>query len=545
MAQVEREIRWLSGWRLLVASLSLIALCALASWARMGCLQRSLKYSVPSIAMLGPSHMRPGEVVQFEVDARNIATQTPCVGMRLHATLLYENELRPVDLGTETTDKEGRARVRVALPSPAPFGEHFVALEGSCDGSSVESAAVVSVARPETTTVLATDKPIYQPGQTISFRSISVAGPERSPVASAQLTYEMRDANGSRVMRKTAVTSEFGFASGQFEIADQAPLGMYTLSAGLSEQRVQRSIEVKRYALPKFRLDLTTESSFAPPGAKVSGEVRANYTFGEPVTGAKVKIYYAATTGTSAASGASRVEAVGDARGRFPFRLELPNAPGTGELVAEVQAPSGDTQKRSVAFTITRDPVELAAIPESPVLVAGLDNPVLVRVRAPGGGAPLKARIRIEPSGVERETDEQGYVTLLVKPSDKGELTLTARGQGGYSTTKTFPMPFVKDPMGMLVQADRTLYRAGDTATVRAFAAESQQGDVLFQAIASVGGRVVTARSPLQGGVAQASLRLPTGIRGRVDFTAARADNVGSGRVWRRSVAVAGKRPRV
>ena len=63
--------------------------------------------------------------------------------------------------------------------------------------------------------MVTTDKPLYQPGQLIHIRSLSLANADMRPVAGRKTVIEVQDAKGNKVFKEIGKTSGFGiFVSG-------------------------------------------------------------------------------------------------------------------------------------------------------------------------------------------------------------------------------------------------------------------------------------------------------------------------------------------
>ena len=69
-----------------------------------------------------------------------------------------------------------------------------------------------------------TDKPIYQPSQTIHFRALALSAIQQAPASSADFTWEVFDPKGNRLFRKEGRTDSFGVAASEFPLADESTL---------------------------------------------------------------------------------------------------------------------------------------------------------------------------------------------------------------------------------------------------------------------------------------------------------------------------------
>ena len=79
--------------------------------------------------------------------------------------------------------------------------------------------------------LLTTEKPIYQPGQTIHVRALALDRSNHEAAVDRQLTFEVEDSRGNKVFKKATHTDKFGIASTEFGLADEVNLGTYHLRA--------------------------------------------------------------------------------------------------------------------------------------------------------------------------------------------------------------------------------------------------------------------------------------------------------------------------
>ena len=143
--------------------------------------------------------------------------------------------------------------------------------------------------------LLTSEKPIYQPSQTIHLRALALDRADRHVAAGRALTFEVEDPRGNKVFRKSTATDNFGVASAEFTLADEVNLGTYHVRAKIGEaSAAELAVNVERYVLPKFRVAIEFDSKNGKPkrdyrpGDHVTGAVKANYFFGKPVDNASV-----------------------------------------------------------------------------------------------------------------------------------------------------------------------------------------------------------------------------------------------------------------
>ncbi|HVN04559.1 MAG TPA: MG2 domain-containing protein, partial [Bryobacteraceae bacterium] len=180
--------------------------------------------------------------------------------------------------------------------------------------------------------LLTTEKPIYQPGQSIHARALALDRANHAAAAARKLTFEVEDSRGNKVFKKATQTDKFGIASAEFDLADEVNLGTYHLRVRLgdddSANTAELALNVERYVLPKFKVavdfagDGKPAKLFYRPGDHVTGTVRANYFFGKPVDRAEVSI-------KASGMDVAQFEAVSaqgktDDEGAWRFDLKLP-----------------------------------------------------------------------------------------------------------------------------------------------------------------------------------------------------------------------------
>lgn len=131
--------------------------------------------------------------------------------------------------------------------------------------------------------LLTTDKPLYQPGQTVFIRALAMKQPQVVPVADEALLLEVEDAQGNKLFKQTSTTDKYGIVSLRFALARLLALGTYTVRATVGSSVREKTFKVDRYVLPKFKVTVSTTQAYFAPGSEVSGSVEAAYFFGKKV----------------------------------------------------------------------------------------------------------------------------------------------------------------------------------------------------------------------------------------------------------------------
>lgn len=137
-----------------------------------------------------------------------------------------------------------------------------------------------------------TDKPIYNPAQTVKIRIVSLNEhmlPEKAPIA-----FSIQNPRGL-ILYSHQFTTSHPFINTTYELTEHPPLGNWTIRAGYSngmQTRVKAKFLVQKYMLPVFEVKIQVEPQFIVRSTQiVTVTTTANYLYGKPVKG-EVKLRY-------------------------------------------------------------------------------------------------------------------------------------------------------------------------------------------------------------------------------------------------------------
>jgi hypothetical protein len=137
---------------------------------------------------------------------------------------------------------------------------------------------------------ISTDKPLYQPGQTIHARALQFS-PSMQAIAHAPMPFKIEDPEGTIVYRADLQTSRFGIASADWTIPENTRLGEYTVAFGREpESYAIYRIKISRYDLPNFTASVKPDHPYYLPGQNADVVVSADYLFGQPVKRGHVRV---------------------------------------------------------------------------------------------------------------------------------------------------------------------------------------------------------------------------------------------------------------
>jgi uncharacterized protein YfaS (alpha-2-macroglobulin family) len=375
--------------------------------------------------------------------------------------------------------------------------------------------------------LLVTDKPLYQPGQTVHIRALTLSVPARQPVA-AETTIEVEDAKGNKVFRKTCAASKFGIASADFDLASEVNMGAYTVRATLESGTAERKVEVKRYVLPKFKVTATTDRKYYLPGEKVTGKVQADYFFGKPVSGGNVMV----KCSTFVVDQQQFAELAGktDETGLHKFEFDLPDylvgqplEQGKAVVLMDVTVADKAEHEETVSASVpvAKEPIQLLIVPESGKIVPGVDNLLYLSASYPDG-APAQCDLQVSTTWERARhtltTDALGIAELSVRPGkDPGTITVRAADKQGQRAVKTQELEFEGAAESVLLRTDKAVANVGDSVRVSVLA---PQGGTAYLDVIRERQTVLTRSLDLKDGKAETDLPLTADLSGTLELHA-------------------------
>ena len=248
----------------------------------------------------------------FRILVRNRITGKPVEGASVELQLSGTTSGK-IKLGVFRTDASGSIGDSIQVPDLPP-GKYQLIVDSSSSLGNDHLACRIELAHPARI-LLSTDKPLYQPGQTIHLRSLLLNKRTHKPFANEQVTIEVSDPKGNKVFKETRKTSAYGIAAANFALANELTSGRYAIRAFTGSATAERTVEIKQYVLPKFKIRIATDKSYYLPGQTVSGTLQATYFFGKPVANGNVK--FSAATLDATQVGIRELSGQTDADGRW------------------------------------------------------------------------------------------------------------------------------------------------------------------------------------------------------------------------------------
>ncbi|MBI5366258.1 MAG: hypothetical protein HZA54_04410, partial [Planctomycetes bacterium] len=516
--------------------------------------------------VLGESEWLAGGPAALRVLVRDRRTLRPVAAARVAVTLERsagsglgggnsESGESLIALGDFRTDAEGNAPARFDLPD-LPAGEYRLAVrtESALGVDRVERTVRL---RRGYTLMLACDKPLYQPGQTVHLRTLALRLPARRPAADAAAVFTATDARGFVVFRREVTTSEFGIAAVDLALADELNLGRWRLAVEVDGARSERTIEVRRYTPPRFRVELQPERRWVVPGAVVRGRVAADGFFGRPVDGAEVTVR--AFTGDGPGAGGAEEGSGGEdgesaariasaagrtgADGAWTFELTLPPLlPASGAesetavlLEAVVRDRAGREERRTARLRVTDEELRVVVAPGQSTLVPGVENEYFVLATYPDG-TPATGNATLDFAAGDAvlpgqvgplALDAAGAARFAASPPDRATRVIVgvtdAAGRSGRARCVLYGFSSFYNHV---LRTDKAGYRVGETVKVQCVLPEAEEGTIHLDVLA---GRqtVLTRTARIVAGRAELEFRASAELAGTLELQAWRVAQKG------------------
>src|SRR5258708_7175263 len=385
--------------------------------------------------------------------------------------------------------------------------------------------------------LLTTEKPIYQPSQTIHVRALALDRSNHEAAAGRKLTFEVEDSRGNKVFKKAAETDKFGIASAEFALADEVNLGTYHLHALMGEAEAptntaEIALNVERYVLPKFKVAVEfagngkkTKRGYRP-GDHGKGTVRGNYFFGKPVDGAEISVKASSMDVAVFEVGSGQGKT--DHDGNYEFDVKLPAyfagrplSQGAARVLIEatVKDSAGHAESHGEPITVSETPLLVTAVPEGGTLIPGLENQVFLLTSYPDGTpARTELIIRSADNAEQRaSTDDGGVAVIRIKAgSGTQSLAVEATDKEGNRASSSVPLQTRGGQDQILLRTERAVYRAGEVMRLKVFSTVKR--GTAYVDIVKEGQTILTRDLDIENGQAELTLAATPELARTRDF---------------------------
>ena len=329
------------------------------------------------LRVTGPAELQAGVENEYLVTTASI-TGKPVEAKVRFALFTPDGEL--LKGHSEQTDSEGR--LRITVPADLAVADQVRLEVTAGDESSPERVDTRLRVRPvRYATYLSLDKPLYQPGETVYYRSLTLSSFDFGAGGELAVAFEIRDPSGAIVpgSELRGVTTR-SVGCGSFDIPAAFPDGEYSLVArsldGTFPDR-HRTFLIHRHRLPVLKQELEFVSQSHAPGDAVLADVSVRRVEGGPAADASLHIL-------ATVDGKLVYEDSGQTSADGTYRIEftLPDEIGQGDAQLLVAADDGstlDTISKRIPVNLTE--ISVLFCPEGGDLVPGMVNRVYFSAR--------------------------------------------------------------------------------------------------------------------------------------------------------------------
>ncbi|HEY9284511.1 MAG TPA: MG2 domain-containing protein, partial [Pyrinomonadaceae bacterium] len=521
------------------------------------------------LRVAAPRKPREGQPLRVRVRAVHPVSGQPVGGVRVTGKVEFDDGKQPELAAEAVTDSDGNATLDFKLPASVEDDDCDITVTARRGDFEQEASQELDLDH-SLQFLITTDKPLYQPGQTLHARAL-VLDSARRAVAGLDAVLEIEDEENETVFRAPLKTSRFGVASVDWPIPEGARLGSYLVRVEVDNEKYEdeegaASVRVSRYELPNFAVAAQPDRPYYLPGQSALVEIKADYLFGQPVRRARVRVVRETERRWNykeqkydVREGAKH-EGEFDESGRFRVRLSLADEfKRLGEeswlrfadagYAAYVTDPTTNrTEQRRFTLRVSRDPVHLYVTEGGYAQAEGLPLALYVSTYYPDG-TPAECEVRVsgeaEVFAPRRAGDESAAPLRTVKTNRYGVAKVAGpvvpRGETGETKRRSLRLRFeARDREGragrleeefwmragapvVRVETDKVIYAAGDP--VFAEIASDEPGLPLVVDAVVDGRALHSERVRLDGG-GRARLVVPyrPGFENRVNVVAYAAD---------------------
>ncbi len=280
--------------------------------------------------------------------------------------------------------------------------------------------------------LLTTEKPIYQPGQTMHVRALALDRARHEAMANRALTFEVEDSRGNKVFKNATQTDRFGIASAEFGLADEVNLGTYHVRALMGENRAELALKVERYVLPKFKVAVefaTRRQARLPPGRPRDRDgARQLFLWQAGGPGRSHGEGFGDGCGAGSRPGGAAARPMPTARIDSTCGCPLISRGGADQgaarvlIEATVKDSAGHAETRGEPVTVSESPLLITAVPEGGTLVAASGKPgfradFLSRTAAP---AATDLTVHAQGNADQNVNTDAGGVAVVRRESRRG-----------------------------------------------------------------------------------------------------------------------------
>jgi A-macroglobulin TED domain/Alpha-2-macroglobulin family/Carboxypeptidase regulatory-like domain/MG2 domain/A-macroglobulin receptor binding domain/Macroglobulin domain MG3/Alpha-2-macroglobulin bait region domain len=466
------------------------------------------------VRVAAPELAHEGMRYRLRAQAIHPVTQRPASGVRIDGVLTLEtdDEGNGVKLQSSgVTDSAGYAFLNFDLPPRFPVFPHETRPAGGSIKITAQRGGLIVHLENDVLVdqfariLISTDKPLYQPGQTLHIRALALS-PTRHALANQEVIFRINDPEETLIFRETAKSSRFGIASVDWSIPNNIRLGDYNLQVALGEgedsSKTYTTVRISRYDLPNFTVKVRPDRSYYLPGQNAELKVTADYLFGQPVAHGHVRVVRETEREWNYKEQkwdieeGEKYEGETDQNGVFVAHADLSKESSDLDdddyrrfkdvtYAAYFTDPTTNrTEQRRFDLRVTKEPIHVYIISSD-----GYRHSARLPLRFYvstfyADGTPAQCRVKVNWKKKDNTSNSSGQLLMTVKTNRYGlakvsglrqpnqeddsdlELKLSATDSRGNHGTRTEEYAIDSDLHEVRVETDKSLYQAGEPITI-------------------------------------------------------------------------------
>ncbi|MHB1425209.1 MAG: alpha-2-macroglobulin family protein [Gemmataceae bacterium] len=472
--------------------------------ARIESILKAQRESQLQVRVQGPASIRAGAPTDYQIFT------TSLTGQPADADLSVEvQDNNSVTLGRAYPVSHVAAGVyRLTLPPDLPIRPNsqpsLVVAARRNNGPKVELRETMDLAAPVYLTHLEIDKPMYQLGETVHFRSLTLdrisltppecdlnlrfflatpgpGNPERL-IAQGRTSLVENGPNGVQPLLGPDGKPLRGIGAGSFVLDENEAGGEYALIVREANRRFpeqRRKFLVNKYEKPKLNKELDFSRKSYGPGDEVAARCKAKHLDGRPLKNCRVEATVFLDSRQYGSHGEESREALifqtddeGVVNVRFRLPKEIERGLGTVAVKFDDRA-MPDTIVRPLPIVLKKLDIEFC--PEGGDLVAGLRNRVYFQVRDTlGKPADLRGRLLEDGKPLDALVETLGSEKAPELNHGMGRFEFTPRAGRKYElkvetpvgVTKLHELPPIQ-PQGVVLSVVDGVVKAEEPIRVR------------------------------------------------------------------------------
>lgn len=386
----------------------------------------------------------------------------------------------PTGLIPARTDREGAAIVEIPLRS----GLRSIRIKGSA-GDLTMSLNYTIAERTGSLISVFSDKLAYRPGDIVRARAL-ILGVDQKPVEATECRFDLVRARGSLVQSKTVMSSRFGIAAAEFQIASDADQGDYWVAVTevRTRQSGRKALRVGTGEREQFDLVAKLDRGYFSPQQTVRVEMQRLDLVGRGLSGGRYRM-------GRLNEGQSLAEGTFDINGKAAVVIKVSDVFRGGVRrsgyqrewlwVEGTDPDSGHTERRELTVHVCDDCAFVSVVWQ--------DGPeAVLQALRPDGSAAAGMALELVNGGrayAQGVTDRHGFLRLNIG----NRVQLTARSEG--KERAVFMRPPEDAPLRM--RTNQALYKDGEEVRI-ALASDRWKGPVQMLAFNEGDGKVLLSQ---------------------------------------------------